>query len=201
MNEPNPALADLQHIRSIMARTVSFVSFSGYSAILIGSLWIVVLGFIGPRLDHTLAGQAGVDALFGPLLYVSWGLGSLFVTSFVIGLIVSYQETRAGGERFFTPASLRVAGMIVLFLVAGAVLGLCIARYSITLAAGAVPLLYSLLLLSLARYSRHDILPLMFACLACGLYSCITGHIWLAYILSLGVAHLGYGVWLKITKR
>lgn len=202
MSDSDLALQDLQHIRTIMSRTARFVSFSGYSAILIGLLWITAMLFTRDGLDtYLFHAPPGRHQLLGELQPLTLRLLGLFLASFFIGFIATYREARSTGEGFITIASLRIAFALALHLLVGAALGFAILQYSIYLAVAIIPLMYGLLLLNLSRYSRHDIQPLGAACIGCGLWACYTGQIWLAFFLSFGLAHLLYGIWVELAKR
>jgi len=202
MSESDIARQDLEHIRNIMSRTARFVSFSGYSALLIGGLWVVALIATGPELDARLAhAMPGTSSLFQDLWSSTLRLILLFVLSVLIGLGATYREARSKGEPVLNTAGLRIAFAMALHLAAGAALGLAASQYSIVFAGALVPVLYGFLLLNLARYSRHDVQPLGVATIAAGLWACYTGQVWLAYLLAFGVAHLIYGAWVEIAKR
>jgi hypothetical protein len=202
MDSNQSAQQDLAHIRKIMDSRARLLTFSGYSTIGISVLWTGALILLAPDLDQRLAqapqGLSYATKFLRPELI---GLGALFLLCLAVALLFTLREAKMKYETVLNRGGVNVAAGITIFVATGLFFCLALLPVNATLTVSAILVLYGLMIVHVAKFSRFDVLPLGIGCVLLGLFCAWTGKAWLSLLLGFGLLHLMYGIWVELRKR
>lgn len=206
MTKPDPHLAHLQEIRTLMERSSRFLSLSGLSGVIAG-----MAALAGAAAGYIYLGRRPFAA--APLLelpasgYVT-GLSPIpfFLTTALLVLLVALSaglwptilRARRQGYAIWSATSRRLATNLALPLVVGGLFVLALYRQGmLTWIAPATLVFYGLALLHADKYTKGDIRYLGMGEIALGLLGCyFPGYGLECWTLGFGVLHIAYGIWM-----
>lgn len=196
------ALHDLAHIRSLMERSSRFISLSGLSGVLTGTIALAgaavawyLLDNKAIALEHGLArGTAGAELSLQLLLV---GLVVLLL-ALVSTVLLTVRKSRQTGQSVWDKTARRLLISLLIPLVSGGLLCLIfMGKGFIALVAPVTLIFYGLALVSSSKYTLHDIHSLGLLEIGLGLLSAIyLGYGLFFWALGFGVLHIVYGVYM-----
>lgn len=203
MDRADTSLSTLQDIKTIMNRSTLFLSLSGWSGIMAGSICLLASGIAYQWLQATPAAvpyEAQNELLDFSRLELIRKLLLLAVATFVLVFVVVFLNTRKKAEEqnrtIWDPAARKMAAALFIPIFTGAlfILGL-IRNDSLPLAAPASLVFYGLGLVSTSKYTFSDIRYLGFLEIALGIGAMFLPQLGLlAWAIGFGVLHIIYGI-------
>ncbi|RYC68007.1 hypothetical protein [Spirosoma sordidisoli] len=173
MTQHQEQLAALQEIRSLMERSSSFTSLSGFSGIVVGLLALVGLGVVygimnQQHVSYSAVCQGQLPAATGQLLMLT----ALATLVLALGSVVffSWLKAQKAGQSIWQEPGQRVFGNLFIPLIAGGVFcGVLLYHQIPYLVAPAMLIFYGLALINSSKYTFIDIHYLGLGQIALGL--------------------------------
>lgn len=187
---------DLAEIRSMMERSSKFLSLSGWAGILVGlyalaGVWGAFrwFGFHPTSIPYT---TDALPEVMGLAIFV-------LVLAIATAMLLSGKEQAKKGEKGFTPASRRLLTALMVPLSVGGVLILALVWHGLVgLAAPLMLVFYGLALWNASRYTMDVVAVLGWIQIALGLAAVVwIGHALWFWAAGFGLAHIGYGMYVK----
>ena len=194
MENNNEALRTVRDIKSMMEKSSRFTSFSGTSAILIGTIALAGATMARSRLTNTLDLSMATSSL-SKLITV--GL-AVFVLSLIIVLFFSAQKARKAGQKFASKQMWRTLFNFLLPLfVGGLFCASLIAGGEYRLLSPAMLLFYGLALINASKYTYRSIFRLGCIELLIGIFSLFlpSDYALLFWSIGFGWVHIVYGIY------
>ena len=202
--EKDRYINDLKDIKNLMNRSSKFISLSGWSGIVIGSIALIA-AFFGSRViaeNGTLLKNNRYDPqLIFDLRVELFSIAAVtLIVSLIVGIIFTVNKSKRLGEKIWTKQSQILLTNLAIPLVVGGIV--CILFYLKSEYGVIAPLtliFYGLALINASKYTLGEIRSL-------GILNCILGIIGLYFIgygillwaIGFGVLHIIYGVMMKI---
>lgn len=194
MKEINEYEKDLASIRTLMERSVKFLSLSGLSGILAG-----VYALIGSALAYTLLNDPGSSSAYGdeqtlllPLLLVA---AAVLILSVGTGCLFSWRKARKSGTPIWNATSRQLLTDLLIPLGTGGLLILIfLSRGYFSLVAPTSLVFYGLALIQGGRHTYDEIRYLGLTEIALGLVCAwFPGYGLVLWATGFGVMHMAYG--------
>ncbi len=193
-------LDELQHIRGLMERSTRFLSLSGLSGVIAGSVGLAG-ALIAQRYvkEHRLVSDGYGTASPSDHLEHIWWLGGLAIAVLVIALAgaawFTARRGRRTGQGLWDPSARRLLINLSIPLATGGIFCMALIRYGMpALVAPATLIFYGLALLNASKYTLDEIRWLAISELVLGLLASFwIGAGLLFWALGFGVLHIFYG--------
>lgn len=161
MEENRTAAQELQHIRSIMEKSSTFLSLSGLSGVVIGILALIA-SFVLSSFFHTwFPGKAVLASFFqdrGLVLFFCVFMAGLLLLALFTAFLFTLLKARRKNHAFGDGVSIRFAVQLFIPLAAGGAFIAAILYQGLgTLILPAMLMFYGLALINAAKYTLHDI--------------------------------------------
>jgi len=204
MNRVDSSLSTLEDIKKIMNRSTVFLTLSGWSGILAGTICLIASGIAyqwiygGEPVDKAalLSAQSLVEIYQVPIVR---NLSLLALCTFLLVLVAVFVNTRSKVVRekqaLWDPAALKMAASLFIPIITGAIFILGLAEHhALQLAVPASLVFYGLGLVSTSRFTFTDIRYVGFIDLALGILAMfLPQYNLLAWAIGFGLLHIIYG--------
>jgi len=199
----NTAQEDLMHIRSMMERSTSFLSLSGWSGVTAGI--IAIAGAIY-ALNMPTEQYHSAPGLFGPTRLTDVYLLLLtivLVLAISSSMFFTIRKTKSKHLEVWTTASKLLLFNLSVPLVTGGLFSLALMKAGcIEFIATSLLIFYGLGLVNASKYTFSEIAYLGYFEIVLGLMSIyFVGNGILFWILGFGILHIGYGLVLYFKYR
>ncbi len=195
---------DLALIRGLMERSTRFLSLSGLSGVIAGTL---ALGgaLLAQRYMHERSlregypledgARAGTDGYLDHVLFLGGVALAVLVLSLASAAYFTWRRGRRIGQGFWDPAAERLLINLLIPLAAGGIFCIALLYYGIPgLVPSATLIFYGLALVNASRYTLDEIRWLGLSELVLGLLSAFwVGAGLMFWALGFGVLHIFYG--------
>ena len=196
--EKEKYINDLQEIRSIMDRSSRFISLSGISGVIAGSL---ALGGAFLAYQTVYSGQnylsyRRADMSFDNLITLFGIAAGVLVLSILSGIYFTIKKTRNTEQKIWDSQSKRLIINLLIPLAVGGILCLILLSNGfIGLVAPLTLVFYGLALVNASKYTLTEIRSLGLIEVALGLIGCqFIGHGLILWAIGFGVMHIIYGI-------
>jgi hypothetical protein len=201
MEKPNIGLEDLKQIRSIMEKSSTFLSLSGFSGVIVGFIALAAGVAIGASLKTILVTSEALKTaaenagLRGNILAV-------FIAAFLVAVVAAYlfslKKAKNKGLPIFNRISLHFASHLFMPLLAGGVFVIVLASKGyFDLVLPSMLIFYGLSLVSASKYTHPEIAYLGMTVAALGLLAVLfIQYSLLLWAAGFGVCTIGYGLFL-----
>lgn len=194
-------LQDLADIRSMMERSTTFISLSGLSGVVAGSIALAGSYWAYLRLNdfYKQIESSNVERVFdirNELVneFIILGLGIL-VTAVVCGVVLTARRAKEKGQEIWGTTSKRLFANIAIPLITGGLFSLVLLYHNLAMfVAPATLIFYGISLINASKYTLRDIRFLGMIEVSLGLLAAFfIGNGLLFWALGFGIMHIIYG--------
>ncbi|MFY0601738.1 MAG: hypothetical protein JXR03_18840 [Cyclobacteriaceae bacterium] len=200
--EKQKYLEDLQDIKSIMDRSSRFISLSGMSGIIAGTLALLgaYLAYQTVYIDQNYLSYRKAILSNENVLTLLGIAATLLVLAFGAGVIFTYRKAKKNNQKLWDSQARRLVINLMIPLVAGGILCLILLlKGFIGLIAPLTLLFYGLALVNASKYTLSEIRGLGILEIILGLVGCqLIGYGLIFWAIGFGVLHIIYGVLMHV---
>lgn len=196
--EKQKYISDLEDIRDIMDRSSRFISLSGLSGVVAGSLALVGawLAYQTVYTDQSYLSYRQAVLNMNTALQLLGIAISVLVLSLLFGILLTRRKARKTQQKIWDSQSKRLIINMLIPLAAGGILCLILlAKGFIGLVAPLTLIFYGLGLINASKYTLTEIRSLGIAEVTLGLIACQwEGYALVFWALGFGILHIIYGI-------
>jgi hypothetical protein len=202
MKKQQQYIDDLRDIKDIMTRSSRFISLSGFSGILAGSIALLGAFLAYQKVyagqDYFTYGKAEIDS--DSLLSLLAMASIVLILSLLSGILLTIRKARKNKQSIWDAQSKRLVVNLLIPLVTGGILCLILlARGYIGIIAPLTLIFYGLALVNASKYTLSEIRGLGLIEICLGLIAAyFIGYGLLFWAIGFGVMHIVYGIMMHI---
>lgn len=196
--EKQKYIEDLQDIKSIMDRSSRFISLSGMSGVVAGTLALVgaYLAYKTVYNQQNYLSYRRADLTTENLLILMSVAAGVLLLSVTAGVFLTIRKTKKTNQKIWDNQSKRLIAHLLLPLVTGGILCLILlSKGFIGIIAPLTLVFYGLALINASKYTLTEVRSLGLIEVALGLIGCqFIGYGLILWAVGFGILHIVYGI-------